>query len=408
MKRRFAEAIGSSSEDSQSFDKLFNKSYRKHLDDVKQDVEKVLPTNMSPRGQRYMEVLMSTQLDTLVAKLEKLTGVKAHDEQTVTRLVMAAFGKISQLERGHEKQLADAAISVILDLPEYKMIKDLVDAGHIKIDAQIKTPDLTGAMREWEQQKEQEEKQNDVPQNDLSEIESQDLDLIQELISDDKAKRQFIDYVTQGAAVNAWDVYHLASDVIRAINPQLMELYPAFTAGVHSLYFIRGLMDVSGMTGGAVGMSGVDDDGEGAYVIKAHGVNFVVVLHELIKGIYDFIGLHGPEDREGTINDEVYHLTGGGPLAAKFRQNLLGMLDGNVEMLLPVITKIYSADTSNEEVRDILNNTPNAKRHVQRLAAEYQQALDAHHNHDNESEYDSGWSPDDESDEDDDGGELVR
>ena len=56
MKRRFAEAIGSSSEDSQSFDKLFNKSYRKHLDDVKQDVEKVLPANMSPRGQRYMEV----------------------------------------------------------------------------------------------------------------------------------------------------------------------------------------------------------------------------------------------------------------------------------------------------------------------------------------------------------------
>lgn len=407
MKRRFSEAVESGSDDSQSFDSLFNQSYRKHIDDEKQDVEKVLPTEMSARGQRYIEMLMSTQLDALVAKLERLTGVKAHDEQTVSRLAFAAFNKISQLERGHEKQLAEAAVSVVLDLPEYKMIKDLVDAGHIKIDAQIKTPNLTGAMQEWEKQKQEEEKQNKVPENDLSEIESQDLDLIQELISDDKSKRQFIDYITQGAAVNAWDIYHLASDVIRAINPQLMEMYPTFTASVHSLYFIRGLLNVSGMTDGAVGMSGVDDDGEGAYVIRAHGVNFVVVLHELIKGVYDFIGLHGPEDQGGTINDEVYHLTGGGPLAAKFRQNLLSMLDGKVEMLLPVITKIYSADTSNDEVRDILNNTPSAKRHILRLASEYQQALDDHNNHGVESEYDSEWSP--ESDDDDeDGGELVR
>ena len=392
MKRNIFEAIGSSSKDSSAFDKVFNKAYRSHLDNTSQEVEKLFPTELSDNGQRYIEMLMSSQLDALIAKLEKLTGTKANTSQmAVTQLAFNAFSKISQLENGHQQELAQAAVEVILELPEYKMIKDLVSLGHLKIDAQIITPNLKGALQQWENNKKSEE----VPKNDLSDSESEDFELMQELLNDARAKRHFIDYITQGAAVNAWDIYHLAADTIKSINPQLMELYPVFTTSVHTLYFMRGLMDVSGMAGGAVGMSSVDDEEEGGYTIRAHGVNFVVVLHELIKGIYDYIGLHGPEESSGSsINDEVYHLTGGGPLAKRFRENILKMLNGNVEMLLPVITKLYSEDASNEEIRDILNNKPNAKALVVRLAQEYQQALDDHMNHDQQSEYDNSWSPD--------------
>ena len=126
---------------------------------------------------------------------------------------------------------------------------------------------------------------------------------VEELMGDmenfnlERAKRRFINSLIQGAAFKGGHMYNLVRDEINAINPQLMNLYAVTQALMEHAYWI--FPDMEGMAGGGggqMGQSEVDEETDPP-TVKARAVTFPLLVHELVKGVYEIFGTHGlPDD----------------------------------------------------------------------------------------------------------------
>lgn len=126
---------------------------------------------------------------------------------------------------------------------------------------------------------------------------------VEELMGDmenfnlERAKRRFINSLIQGAAFKGGHMYNLVRDEINAINPQLMNLYAVTQALMEHAYWIFPDMEgMAGSGGGQMGQSEVDEETDPP-TVKARAVTFPLLVHELVKGVYEIFGTHGlPDD----------------------------------------------------------------------------------------------------------------
>jgi hypothetical protein len=126
---------------------------------------------------------------------------------------------------------------------------------------------------------------------------------VEELMGDienfnlERAKRRFINSLIQGAAFKGGHMYNLVRDEINDINPQLMNLYAVTQALMEHAYWIFPDMEgMAGSGGGQMGQSEFDDQTDPP-TVKARAVTFPLLVHELVKGVYEVFGTHGlPDD----------------------------------------------------------------------------------------------------------------
>ena len=126
---------------------------------------------------------------------------------------------------------------------------------------------------------------------------------VEELMGDienfnlERAKRRFINSLIQGAAFKGGHMYNLVRNEINDINPQLMNLYAVTQALMEHAYWI--FPDMEGMAGGGGGQMGQSefDPETDPPTVKARAVTFPLLVHELVKGVYEVFGTHGlPDD----------------------------------------------------------------------------------------------------------------
>jgi hypothetical protein len=113
----------------------------------------------------------------------------------------------------------------------------------------------------------------------------------------ERAKRRFINSLIQGAAFKGGHMYVMVRDEINDINPQLMNLYAVTQALMEHAYWI--FPDMEGMAGGGGGQMGQSefDPETDPPTVKARAVTFPLLVHELVKGVYEVFGTHGlPDD----------------------------------------------------------------------------------------------------------------
>jgi hypothetical protein len=124
----------------------------------------------------------------------------------------------------------------------------------------------------------------------------------------ERAKRRFINSLIQGAAFKGGHMYNLVRDEINEINPQLMNLYAVTQALMEHAYWI--FPDMEGMAGGGGGQMGQSefDPETDPPTVKARAVTFPLLVHELVKGVYEVFGTHGlpddPRQAEMVLNAE--------------------------------------------------------------------------------------------------------
>ena len=113
----------------------------------------------------------------------------------------------------------------------------------------------------------------------------------------ERAKRRFINSLIQGAAFKGGHMYNLVRDEINEINPQLMNLYAVTQALMEHAYWIFPDMEgMAGSGGGQMGQSEFDPETDPP-TVKARAVTFPLLVHELVKGVYEVFGTHGlPDD----------------------------------------------------------------------------------------------------------------
>ena len=231
----------------------------------------------------FVELVSSKRFKDSVEKVRMAMG----DTRTIQggnalmQLMMTvgqAMQRLVMIQSQNKEELEDLAVELV--------VKELgIPEGAMQFDAQLVMQPMGAAegMKsepEMPSEEEVEELMGDIENFNL-----------------ERAKRRFINSLIQGAAFKGGHMYNLVRDEINDINPQLMNLYAVTQALMEHAYWIFPDMEgMAGSGGGQMGQSEFDDQTDPP-TVKARAVTFPLLVHELVKGVYEVFVTHGlPDD----------------------------------------------------------------------------------------------------------------
>ena len=236
----------------------------------------------------YEELVASKRFKDVVDTFKRYTGVEgnATDMRNLMGLqgmMMQALQNTLRIEASNKQRLEELAIEIVtkdLNVPEGSLQFDVEITGMKKLDKD----DMKRKPQNKEESLEQE-------QETMEHIEELDLEV---------AKRRFINAMMQGSAKKALYLYHMVSDELNEIDQTLMNLYGVVISANDLMYWI--LPDMMGGGGGegapVFGKEKIDLSTTPPTVV-AKGMTFPVLVHELHKGVMEYLSLHGlPGDKE--------------------------------------------------------------------------------------------------------------
>ncbi len=242
----------------------------------------------------FIELISSKRFKDSVEKVRMAMGdTRVIQGENSLMQVMITVGqsmqKLMMIQSENKKQLEDLAVKLV--------IKELgIPEGAMQFKAELVMQSMNAA--------EGMKKEPETP----SEEEIEDLMGDIENFNLEKAKRRFINSLIQGAAFKGGHMYNLVKNEINNINPQLMNLYAVTQSLMEHAYWIFPDMEgMAGSGGGQMGQSEVDEE-TNPPTVKARAVTFPLLVHELVKGVYEIFGSHGlpddPRQQEMILNSE--------------------------------------------------------------------------------------------------------
>ena len=197
----------------------------------------------------------------------------------------------------------------------------------------------------------------------------------------ERSKRRFINSLIQGAAFKGGHMYVLVSKELNNMDPSLLKLYGVSQALMEHAYWI--FPDMEGMAGGGggqMGQSEVDEETDPP-TVSAKAVTFPLLVHELVKGVYEIFGSHGlPDDpkqqemilnAEDTLPSEIWDSRLGPIFWEKFMATYpMELFDEDKKHIQHYLFMRFSALDAKEFFRIaqlILNDDPKGKQFIQRL-----------------------------------------
>ena len=249
----------------------------------------------------FEELIASQRFQDVVQKVKDATGVENIDPQTFMSLqpmLMQAAKRVLEIESQNKEALENLAVKLVVDemgIPE----------GDLQFDAKLEKPTTEGM-----QTKPQKKKKKKEPQFPNFEMEDEAAKRLQKLDLE-KQKRRFINSLIQGSAKKAHYMYHLIREKLDEINPDLVGLYSIVMAVNDLLYWV--VPDMEGMIGGGGAESAMAGKEEldletDPPTIKAQGLMFPILVHELYKGVMEYVSAHrlpsDPEFAEEVIGTE--------------------------------------------------------------------------------------------------------
>jgi hypothetical protein len=213
---------------------------------------------------------------------------------------------------------------------------------------------------------------------------------VEELMGDienfnlERAKRRFINSLIQGAAFKGGHMYVMVRDEINDINPQLMNLYAVTQALMEHAYWIFPNMEgMAGGGGGQMGQSEFDPETDPP-TVKARAVTFPLLVHELVKGVYEVFGTHGlPDDprqaemvlsAEDSLPSEIWDSRLGPIFWEKFVSTYpMELFDDDMKHIQHYLFMRFSSLSAEEFMRVakmILSGDPKGQQFIQRMVDE--------------------------------------
>jgi len=184
--------------------------------------------------------------------------------------------EIMTAEAPYRDQLAQIAIDMVTQA------YPIIDYADIKIDAKIGDDTSVSGNND-----------NEPPSPDLN---------TPELL---KAKRRIINGITQGASIRGAFAFYLFREYLDLLDNSLVDKYGEILKQVFGIYdseeaiamMLAALEQGANMAGGSSEME--YDEEEERFVIKARALCFPMLVHEIVKGLYEIVGTQGfGQDKE--------------------------------------------------------------------------------------------------------------
>jgi hypothetical protein len=266
------------------------------------------------KGPADVQRLVSQRFQKVADKLRQVTGIENLSSQQVQEMVyremMSKMPMIMQIESGHKEELEELAKQASMEETE-------IPEGWVKIIAELGSRIDTSNFQMKPKKDKEEKDEDDKPK---LEIPSFDVDELtdEEEFELEKHKRNIINAIIQGAAKKGHYVFQKPDIKARLdeIDPRLYPAYLGIMTINDFMYFtMEQMIEMMSQTGngvaGKVELDPDDEDEDGGQdeddsdtVIKAQGMIFPILCHEIIKGIEESKGRHGLPTSD-TMRDRV-------------------------------------------------------------------------------------------------------
>jgi hypothetical protein len=231
----------------------------------------------------YVELISSKRFKDSVDKVRRAMGDTraiqgANPLMNLMMTAMQSLQRVVMIQMNHKEELEKLAVDLV--------VKELgIPEGAMQFDAELVMQPM-GAAEGMKQEPE-------LPSEE--EIEEFMGDV--ETFNLERAKRRFLNSLIQGAAFKGGHMFNLVSRELNDVDPQLMNLYTVTQALMEHAYWL--FPDMEGMAGGGGGQMGQEeiDTETDPPTVKARAMTFPLLVHELVKGVYEVFGTHGlPDD----------------------------------------------------------------------------------------------------------------
>jgi len=334
-----------------------------------------------PTGDRdFVELVSSKRFKDSVDNVRRYLGTTAplqgrNPLMQLMSMAMQSLQQVGRIQFQHKEYLERLAVDLVkkeMSIPE----------GAMQFDAKLVMGPMSSA--EGMRQQPQEPKQQDIKQAFKHQDELEDFVDEFEKFNLEKAKRRFINSLIQGASKKGHYMFELVRDELDRLNPELANLYGVNQSLMDHLYWV--MPDMEGMAAsgeGQIGQSEVDTETDPP-TVKARAATFPLLVHEIIKGVYDIFGTHGlPDDpkqaemimgAEDTLPAEIWDMRLGPIFWEKFQAAYpLELFDEDKRHIQHYLFMRFSklpAEDFFKFAKSVLNGDPSANKAVQRMVDE--------------------------------------
>ena len=373
---------------------------------------KQTPFNQNPAlpqdgDKDYIEVISSKRFKDSVDKVRRYLGdttaIQGNNPMMgLMSTVMNGLQRIVQVESQNKEYLERLAVNLV--------VKELgIPEGSLQFDAQLVHGPMAAAqgMQTEPQQPSDEEVKDAFKKAEDHSEELEDFADEFEKFNLEKSKRRLINSLIQGAAFKGGHMYVLVSDELSRLDPNLLNHYGVTQALMEHLYWLYPDMEgMAGSGGGQMGQSEVDDETDPP-TVKARAMTFPLLVHELVKGVYEVFGTHGlPDDpkqaemvlgAEDTLPAEIWDSRLGPIFWEKFLEAYPDKLfDDDMKHIQHYLFVRFSKLSAQEFLRVaklILEGNPQGTQFIQRMVDEIVNDL-------KKDEYDDKMGDDNDDDDD--------
>jgi hypothetical protein len=335
----------------------------------------------------FEELIASKRFKDVVEKVKRYTGMTDISGQNafmqLQRLLMSAVQQVKQIENGNEEQLENLAVELVkreMSIPDDAFQYD------VKLLGSPGQMDTSKLAKQSEEPSSEEIQQTFGVSEDEAEEDLENFMAAFDKFDLEKAKRRFINSLIQGASKKGHYMFSLVEEELNQINPKLLNLYGVLMSINDLLYWIipDEMMDMMAGSGGGVAGTEEIDDTTDPPTIKARGVFFPVLVHEVLKGVYEVMGTQGlPDDpkaaemvmaSQDTLPYEVWDLRLGPVIWEKFTQSYPDKIyeDDLREIQNYLFSRFSSLSTEQffELAKEIMGGTENGKKAVAKMVEE--------------------------------------
>ena len=318
----------------------------------------------------------------------------------VSSVLMGAVRTITNAEQPHIPKLEKLAVDVVvneMEIPEDAFLYDakIVPIGSISGE---------GFILEGKEQNQQEVQSQFGEQAEVENMTAS------ELFEMEKHKRRFINMLIQGASKKGHYMFQLVAGELNEINPQMTNEYGKMMSANDIIYWLFPDETIKQMASQPSNMAGKEEieDETDPPTLKVRGINFPVVVHELVKAIMEVFGTQGlPDDPKSSqmiidsvdsLENETMDLRLGVPAWELFSSSYPAMVfeEGNRHIQHYLFARFCALEINEffRVARLILSQSQEGSKYMERMANEIVKDLQ---NQDYNTQFgdDTGYSLDD-------------
>lgn len=351
---------------------------------IPQEKPEGLPSN-------FEELIASKRFIDVVNKIKHYTGFEGNvtDQNSLAqlmRIMQSSMMDVLQFESQHKEELEQLAVELL--------VKEMaIPEGSLQFDAKL-VP-IGGISSEGFQQQEENPSEEEIQQQfgvgeeEATEDIEQTIDAF-EKFNDEVAKRRILNAMIQGSAKKGHYMFELVFERLEAMSTGIVRKYGILMSVNDILYWILPdqMLMSAGEGGGFAGKEEIDTETTPP-TVKARGVFFPVLVHELIKGTMEVLATQGlPDDpksaemvmgKTDTLPAEMWDVRFGPMIWEKFIESYPDKLfDEDKKHIQNYLISRFSALTTDEFfklTRMILKGDDRAKQIVARMVQDIEESL---------------------------------